>query len=409
MKWAIALACVALLGVMFAVIVLANEQGSERDALASAGVQSARDVDTTTAGRAAIAKAWPRRGQDLADAGCGPLDPDKPPKLAFDVPGNKLDLGTLKQGVRIEREVRFRNAGAGPLCVTRVTSGCGCLKVILVDDKKRYEPGESGAVILKVDTTGRQGHVGKRVTATSNDPEKPNRWFSVDMDINAGLMLSPRYIDFGNQAPSTPVTRDFFLMSPKDEPEWKIVAVQGGRRSFGTDVVQYTYETAPIPDPKFRKVRVRITHPGLKNVGPFRDPLIITTTHPERSRMVVQSSINIVPRIRCRSNVVSLGFVRPGYARPPTRARIQAGVPGLQFRITEVEVVPLDGKPTGAAGPGFEASAGHDGRGWYVDVTYDGKSRKPGLLDAELIIRTDDELQPELRVRVRATVQAPRK
>ena len=40
-------------------------------------------------------------------------------------------------------------------------------------------------------------------------------------------------------APTTPVTRDIFLMSPKDEPEWELTGVQGGRRSFGTDIVEY--------------------------------------------------------------------------------------------------------------------------------------------------------------------------
>jgi hypothetical protein len=406
-KWAIAVSCVALLGVMCAVIVLAKGQGEDSDSLASAGAQPVREAPAD-AGRSAIAEAWPPKRTAAADLGCGPPDPDKPPRFEWQVPGKKLDLGTLKQGVRLDREASFRNAGTGPLCVSKVTSGCGCLKVHLVGDKRRFEPGESGKVILKIDTTGRQGTVRKRVSATTNDPEQPTRSFTVSMDVNAGLMISPRYIDFGNQAPGTPVTRDFFLLSPKDEPEWELVAIQGGRRSLKSGVVEYTFEVAPVEDPKYRKIRVSLTHPGLETIGPFRDPLVITTSHPDRGRLIVQSSINVVPRIRCRSNIVSLGFVRPGHARPPTRARIQAGLKGLQFKITGVEVVPLDGKAAGPAGTGFVADFGRDQRGWYVDVRYDGRSRKPGLLDAELVVRTDDALQPELRVRVRATVQKPR-
>jgi hypothetical protein len=88
------------------------------------------------------------------------------------------------------------------------------------------------------------------------------------------------------------------------------------------------------------------------------------------------------------------------------RARIQAGAPGVKFKIVRVEVRPPEGKPVPTGGMGFTAWSGEDARGWWVDVKYDGKTRKAGLLEALLIVHTDDAKQPEVRVPVRATVQA---
>ena len=193
---------------------------------------------------------------------CRPVYPDKPPQIEFDLPAEGLNLGTLKQGVRLEREVVFRNTGSGPLCVSGITSGCGCLKATLTGVTRRFEPGDAGAIHLRIDTTGREGHVGKRVTVTSNDLMNPRLSFKVDIDIIAGLMLNPRYVDFGNQPPNTSVTREIFLRSPPDEPEWEVLSVEGGRRVFGSEPVDYTFDVTPVEDPKFRKVKVAITHPG---------------------------------------------------------------------------------------------------------------------------------------------------
>ena len=75
---------------------------------------------------------------------------------------------------------------------------------------------------------------------------------------------------------------------------------------------------------------------------------------------------------------------------------------------TSHEVLPKDGHEVPAGGLGFVAKIGKDDKGWFVDVSYDGKSRKPGLIEGVLVVHTDDEVQPEVRVPLRATIRRSR-
>jgi len=401
-RWVAAICGAAAVGLMATVLVLAKQT---RDAPAAPGAGPARPLsDIDKFGTPTRAGA---RAHDFS--GCGQLDPDKPPGVEFDLEGGKLAMGELKQGVKIEREVVFRSTGEGPLCVVNVSTGCGCLKAKLVGDKKRYEPGEEGKIHVLLDTTGRIGRIRKKVTLTTNSAIAPRQSFRVELEVDAGLIAEPRYLQFGNVTPSTAVTKTLILRAPKSDSAWELLGVEGGREIPGRGVTAYTYEVEPVRDPKYHMLKVHITHPGYEQVGPLRDTLRLTTTHPERPVIEVSGYINVTARIVSRSRVVSLGFIRPGVPRPPMRVRIQAGVPGVTFEIVGVEVLPPEGRPVPSGGVGFTATSGKDARGWWADVKYDGKARKAGLIEALLVVRTDDAEQPEVRVPIRATIRAAKK
>jgi hypothetical protein len=398
-QWIVTICSALALAVMCAVIVLATPAAQDERPATRIGERPWRGD---------VAARGPRP-EDVAGAaaGCSAVDTDNPPEVRFELPAGGLDFGALRQGVKLDREVTFENAGRAPLCVYNVSTGCGCLAVEHDAPKsKMYAPGEKGTLKLTVDTTGRQGIVRKRVTLLCNDPRNPRVSFAIQMDISAGLMAEPRFLDFGNASRNRPVTKELGLRSPKDEPTWKVIDVQGARKGRDGKPVAYTFDVEEVPDPRFHRVRIQVTHPGSDTVATVSDTLVVRTTHPERPHINVPSRINVVPRIMCRRNVISLGYVRSGSARPPTRTRIQAGAPGVEFEITGVEVEPQPGESAPSAGPGFVASFGRDNRGWWVDVKYDGKSRASGLLEAVLVIHTDDGEQPELRVPIRATIRS---
>ncbi len=415
-----ALCTIGCLALMAVVIALAGEQPDDESSKAHSRDFS-RD-DGSTNGRDGMSDAEvmgtppgggaPRGGvpdgttSKLDLSGCGRLDPDNPPEIAFLVASDGLDLGDLKQGIKLDREVSFKNIGTGPLCVAKVSTGCGCLKATLIGEKKRFEPDEVGTIRLAADTTGRMGRISKQVSIFSNDVKSPRRSFRVTMDVSAGLVSEPRYLAFGNIPPSTEATRTMILRSSKEDKPWKITSIESIRKIAGRAPVKYTFEVEPVQDPRYTKVRVRVKHPGYADLGAIRDVLAITTTHPDRKRIEIPAHIHIVPRILCRSRVISLGYVRAGTPRAPSRARIQAGAPGIVFKILRVEVLQRDGSPAPASGTGFQATFGEDQRGWWVDVKYDGKARGKGLLEGMLHIHTDDKQQPVVKVPVRATVKA---
>lgn len=401
----VAIACaVACLAVMGAVIVLAGQENSSGES-AAAGAHTGGDAPLTNRelfGRQTGA------GTPAAFSACGPLDPDNPPEVTIDVEDGVLDLGKLKQGVTIDRDVTFRNTGTGPLCIGKVSTGCGCLKASLVGEERRYEPGESGKIRLVANTTGRVGIISKQVSILCNDMKSPRRSFRVKMDVSTGLISEPRYLQFGNVPPGVSATRTLILRSGRDEKAWTVLGIESTRRIAGRDPVAYTFEVEPLPDPRYRRIKLRVTHPGYKELGAIRDLVVLKTNHPERPRIEVPAHIQVVPRIRSKSRSISLGFVQGGAPRGATRARIEAGAPGVKFKILKVAVVPPEGARAGPGGVGFTATHGSDARGAWVDVKYDGKTRGPGLLEARLEVHTDDEQQPLLTIPIRATVRAPR-
>ena len=106
------------------------------------------------------------------DDGC-PVDPDHPPRVAFDLPPSGLDFGEVKQGAVLEQEVVVRNEGRGTLCIRRVESGCGCIKAKLSGDARRVEPGRGRPDPGTLDTQGKDGEQKKTIRVYTNAVDEP--------------------------------------------------------------------------------------------------------------------------------------------------------------------------------------------------------------------------------------------
>ena len=76
------------------------------------------------------------------------------------------DFGTLIEGEQVVYYFDYVNNGEGNLIINSVKSSCGCT----VPDwsKKPLGPGMKGSIIVKFDTSGREGEQKKVVTINSN-------------------------------------------------------------------------------------------------------------------------------------------------------------------------------------------------------------------------------------------------
>jgi hypothetical protein len=373
----------------------------DRDAT---GSQSPGGQPGATGPGAATAGIPPRRGP-VMPAGCGDVDPSSPPRLEFLLDGGVADYGSVPQGARIPMEVKFRNAGQGLLCVMRVNTLCGCLKARFQDAKKRrYKPGEEGVIVLMLDTNNREGRIEKSVSVHSNDLDAPIKKFMMHCDISLGVVAAPVSVHFGRHPRNTPGAGVLTLRSPKDDPEWKVLGVEGTMPVPGArDLRKYEYEIKPVADAKWRLFELTIRAPGMGREGEFRDPLVIRTTHPDRPRLIVQSFFHVVPRIQVVPSRAMLGYVKAGTPRQPVEIRLVPGSPELAFEITKVEVVAAPGRPPLQGG--FNVTHGKRGALAVVRIQYDGLARKSGLLEAVVIVHTTDEKAAQVRIPVSATVR----
>jgi len=104
-------------------------------------------------------------GLNFPASGYENVDPDKLPKMEFE--NTHLDLGSLVQGDRVERNYTFTNTGGGPLVISDVRGSCGC--TVGKDwPKNPVKPGEKATISVSFDSEGRNGRQDKTVTVVAN-------------------------------------------------------------------------------------------------------------------------------------------------------------------------------------------------------------------------------------------------
>jgi hypothetical protein len=94
----------------------------------------------------------------------------------------KKDLGNVKQGSVIEGYFEFVNKGKMVLTIKNVSTSCGCTGA-MVDEKRDFQPGETGKIKYTFNTEGRSGKNEKSITIESNDPVNPRKTVSFSCNI----------------------------------------------------------------------------------------------------------------------------------------------------------------------------------------------------------------------------------
>jgi len=111
----------------------------------------------------------------------GPSGP--PPKIAFEKLGH--DFGEITPNTLKKVQIKFTNTGEGVLRIKKVEECCGVVAK-LAGGKKKYAPGESGAVEVQF-TSGPKPELFKRdLIVHSNDRENPR----VKLGLRAKIVLS---------------------------------------------------------------------------------------------------------------------------------------------------------------------------------------------------------------------------
>lgn len=93
------------------------------------------------------------------------------PKLKFEEMTH--DFGSMKKNATASTEFLFTNTGKSPLNIRAMKPNCGCTVSKL--EKFDFAPGESGAIKVDFDATGRRGNQQKSIVIFSNDPSAPTQ------------------------------------------------------------------------------------------------------------------------------------------------------------------------------------------------------------------------------------------
>lgn len=91
---------------------------------------------------------------------------DDCPKINFEETVH--DFGNVTQGTVLEHSFKFTNQGDKTLTIGSVNPACGCTGATL-EGKNEYSKGEAGSIQMTFNTQGREGHIEKTISVSTND------------------------------------------------------------------------------------------------------------------------------------------------------------------------------------------------------------------------------------------------
>jgi hypothetical protein len=307
------------------------------------------------------------------------------PDLRFDA--YSCDLGSLDEGVQVERIVTFRNAGERDLTVSRVRPTCTCIQV--EDFTKTVPPGRTGSIAFTYDTKGMRGAQMRGLYIESNDPVSPLVQIEVGVLVRPGtLLVSTRRVDLGTVDYEKGAARELYIKDPGDGS----LDIRDVRSD--SQLLEVTFAGAAPPEGKDRVFPLRVSLKPGSPVGPFRGSITVDSNHPKEPMLTIPVTARIKGDIEIHPETLFLGFVQRAQPASGSVTLLPASARG--FSITDVRV--SSDLFTATASPAYS------GKGYEVIVAVS-DAAPAGLLKAELIVRTSSSLQPTITLPISAYVE----
>jgi hypothetical protein len=106
---------------------------------------------------------------------------DEPGLPRLELPETEIDLGELRVGELIYRDIEILNTGTADLILTKTVSDCFCTEVLRSDEI--IKPGDVGIIEISFAAKYIVGPTNKILRVFSNDPEQP----SIDITLKANI------------------------------------------------------------------------------------------------------------------------------------------------------------------------------------------------------------------------------
>jgi len=142
---------------------------------------------------------------------------------------------------------KFTNSGAYPVEITNVKTSCGCTTAKLA--KTVYSPGESGSIEATFNIGNRKGSHSKRITLSTDDPQKGRYNLILKVDIPRLLEIKPRMLYWRKDEKLKPKT---LTINVTREQPITITDVVNKNPAFSVELKEIEagrrYEVIALPD-----------------------------------------------------------------------------------------------------------------------------------------------------------------
>lgn len=337
-----------------------------------------------------------------SEAAATTKEAEKAPRLTIVEPIK--DYGTIAKGEKLDWAFLVKNTGDSDLQIISAKPGCGCT---VADFDKVIKPGETGKVTAHVDTTAFAGPIAKTVTLETNDLTTPTAQLTIHAIVKPYVEAFPagfvRFNLLQGEADAQTVT----IYSEEDAP-FQILKVETPAPEPGKEPwVHATYEKitneadrAPnVGRPGQDQYRVKITVGGSDvRLGPIADKVHIVTNSPHQPDYFISLSGVIRPTFRVEPSVLNFGEVAPSDMAATRQVLLRSN----SIRAPEAFVVSKAESTVPAVVTSVKPTAN---KGEYEVTLQIAKDAKPGDIDGNVKIFTNDKVNPVVTVPMKATVK----
>ena len=321
---------------------------------------------------------------------------EKAPRLTIVEPVK--DYGTVPKGDKLDWAFVIKNTGTTNLEIISAKPGCGCT---VADWDKTIKPGETGKVTAHVDTTNFAGPISKGVTIETNDPSNPTAQLTIHAIVKPYVEAYPAGFVRYNMLQGDAETQSITLYSEEDEP-FQIVRVEAPGdwvKVVPTKITDPAQLASGVGKAGQNQYRLDITVGGPDaKIGPLADRIHVVTNSKHQPDYYVSISGVIRPTFRVEPSGVNFGEVAPTDTAATRSVILRSNnlKTPESFSVTKVEsntpLVVTSVKPTA-------------NKGEYEVTLQVPPSAKPGDIDGQVKIYTNDKINPVVTVPVRGTVK----
>jgi len=106
-----------------------------------------------------------------------------PPRLL--ISEEEWDFGKVKPGEKPTHIFTIKNGGEEELIIEEIKKSRPCIEASISTTPTRLQPGESAELKVTYDTTDYVGKDGEHIHIISNDPQVPDKWIDLYVEIEA--------------------------------------------------------------------------------------------------------------------------------------------------------------------------------------------------------------------------------
>ena len=308
------------------------------------------------------------------------------------------DFGTVPKGQKIDYSFEVKNTGNADLEIIAAKPTCGCT---VADFDKIIKPGATGKVSAHVDTTNFAGPISKGITLETNDPNTPTAQLTISAIVKPFVEAYPAGFVRYNMLQGDNETQTVTLYSEEEEP-LEILKIESPqpwikvtpRKAEGNELI------GTIGRQGQAQYKLDITVGGNDaKVGPLAEKIKVITNSKHQPEYSISVAGLVRPTFRVEPTAVNFGEV----AFNDTAATRTILLRSNNLKAPETFVV----DKVDSSAEGVTATVKPtDKKGEYEVTLQVAKTAKPGAVDGQITVHTNDKVKPVVTIPVKAMVKS---